>query len=35
MRVPGLDKDADVLRADGVEILTETFGDLFPNLHGQ
>jgi phospholipase C len=35
MRVPGLDKDADVLRADGVEILTECFGDLFPHLHGQ
>jgi phospholipase C len=35
MRVPELNKDEDVLRADGMDILTECFGDLFPHLHGQ
>jgi phospholipase C len=35
MRVPGLVTDEDVLRADGIDILTECFGDLFPHLHHQ
>lgn len=35
MRVPGLATDEDVLRGDGVDILTECFGELFPHLHGQ
>jgi len=35
MHVPELNKDADVLRGDGLAIITECFGDLFPHLHGQ
>jgi phospholipase C len=35
LRVPSLVTDKGVLHADGVGILTERFGDLFPHLHGQ
>jgi phospholipase C len=35
MRVPELNKDEDVLRGDGLAIITECFGTLFPHLHGQ
>jgi phospholipase C len=35
LRVPELNKDEDVLRGDGLAIISECFGDLFPHLHGQ
>jgi phospholipase C len=34
MRVPEVNKDEDVLRGDGLAIITECFADLFPHLHG-
>jgi phospholipase C len=34
LRMPELNKDEDVLRGDGLAIITECFGDLFPHLHG-
>ena len=34
-RVPELARDEDVLRAEGLAIITEIFGDMFPHLHGQ
>ncbi len=34
LRVPDVDKDADVLRADGMAIVSDCFGDMFPGLHG-
>ncbi len=34
MRVPHLDRDADVLRADGMAIVSECFGETFPHLQG-
>jgi phospholipase C len=35
LRVPALDKDEDVLHADGMAIASECFGEMFPHLHGQ
>jgi phospholipase C len=32
--VPELARDEDVLRVDGLAIITEIFGDMFPHLHG-
>ncbi len=34
LRVPELRHDEDVLMADGMAIVSECFGDLFPHLHG-
>ncbi|HTS95715.1 MAG TPA: alkaline phosphatase family protein [Streptosporangiaceae bacterium] len=34
LRVPELHHDEDVLFADGMAIVSECFGDLFPHLHG-
>ena len=34
-RVPELASDEDVLRVDGLAIITEIFGDMFPHLHGE
>jgi phospholipase C len=30
-----LASDEDVLRVDGLAIITEIFGDMFPHLHGE
>ena len=35
LRIPELGKTADVLRGDGMDIVCEIFGDLFPHLHDQ
>jgi len=35
LRVPKLNKDEDVLRAEGLAVISDCFGDLFPHLHGE
>ncbi len=35
LRVPDLDKDADILRSDGMALVSEYFGDMFPHLRGE
>lgn len=35
LRVPELAQDEDVLRADGMAILNDVFGDVFPGLHAE
>jgi phospholipase C len=35
LRVPDLDKDRDVLHGDGMAIMSECFGDMFPHLRGE
>jgi len=35
LQVPGLRHDAQLLRADGIEILLDCFGELFPHLDGK
>ena len=33
LRMPDLDHEADLLRAEGIAIVTDLCGGLFPNLH--
>jgi phospholipase C len=33
-RVPDVSQDDDILRADGIAILLDLFGEMFPHLHG-
>jgi phospholipase C len=35
LRVPDLDKDAAVLRSDGMALVSEYFSDMFPHLRGE
>jgi len=35
LRVPDLDKDADILRSDGMALVSELFSGMFPHLRGK
>jgi phospholipase C len=35
LRVPDLDRDADILRSDGMALVSEYFSDMFPHLRGE